>query len=116
MKENVLQRWDYLHLLANFKTKKRRNALVDAAKKDEIHAITEIVKNCLAGNVPLQQKCLNQMRRHKCNLRLLSRWNHPHLGKEENYTPNGRIVVSVNPSRCVNGRVSSRKSCQEKVK
>ena len=44
MKENVLQRWDYLQLLANSKTKKRHNALVDAATKDEIRAITEIVK------------------------------------------------------------------------
>ena len=98
MKENVLQRRDYLQLLANSKTKKRRNALVDAATKDEIHTITEIVKNCLAGNIPLQQKCLNQMRRHKRNLRLLSRRNHPIREKKKIIRQTGGLWSALIPA------------------
>ena len=52
-------------MLANSKNKKRRDSLVNIASADEIRAITEIVRNCLAGNFPLKKECLCKMKRHK---------------------------------------------------
>ena len=72
MKENVLKRKEYLNLLATSKNKKRGNSLVNLVTLEEIRAITEIVKNCLVGNVPLHGDCLSKMKRHRKKLRLIS--------------------------------------------
>ncbi len=71
--------------------------MVNAASADEIRAITEIVRNCLAGNVPLQTKCLTKMKRHKKKLRLLSQKRYPVREKKELIKQTGGIWASLIP-------------------
>ncbi len=71
--------------------------MVNAATADEIRAITEIVRNCLAGNVPLQRNCLTKMKRHKKKLRLLSERRYPVREKKELIKQTGGIWASLIP-------------------
>ena len=97
MKENVLKRKDYLNLLATSKNKKRRDSLVNLASPEEIRAITEIVKNCLVGNVPLHADCLSKMKRHRKKLRLISQRRYPVKRKKTLIKQTGGILSALIP-------------------
>ena len=97
MKENVLKRKDFLNLLATTKNRKRREGLVDLAMGDEIRAITEIVRNSLKGNVPLNADCLAKLKRHKMRFRLLSQKKYPVHEKRELIKQTGGTWASLIP-------------------
>ena len=97
MKDNVLKRQDYLNLLAKSKNKKRRHLLIDLADPSELKAITEIVKNCISGNVPLDTACIKKMRRHKNKLRLISKKRFPLKQKKELMKQTGGILPALIP-------------------
>lgn len=67
----ALQYRDYLSLLSKKNNRKRRNLLIDYAEKGEIIALQEIVQNLLFGNIPLNKKQKNKLKRHKLLLRKL---------------------------------------------
>ena len=52
--------------------RKRRNALVDQANKDQINAVSELVLNTLKGHVPISQATHRRLERHKNVLRKLA--------------------------------------------
>ena len=72
-KKLALKRKDFLTLLASAKTKKRRNALIDYADKDDILAICECITNALRGNIKLTPAKIKRLKRHKECLRVLSK-------------------------------------------
>lgn len=72
----AVQHIEYLTLLKkSANNKKKRQALLDYADKDELSAVTECVQNILAGNVPLSKEQLKKLRRHKRRMRELSQDN-----------------------------------------
>lgn len=98
MRENVLKRKDYLALLVKSKNnRKRRDKLVDLADNSEVKAISEIVANALAGNLPLHSDCLAKMRRHKKKLRLISQKNYPVKRKKALIKQTGGILPALIP-------------------
>lgn len=63
---------DYLSLLTKSKSPKRRNKLIDLAERAEINAVSECMKNILAGNVPLSKRQLGLLRQHRQSIRELA--------------------------------------------
>ena len=97
MKNNVLKRQDYLNLLAKSKNKKRRHILIDLADPSEMRALTEVVKNCINGRVPLDKTCVSKLRRHKKKLRLISQKRHPVKSKKSLLKQTGGILSAIIP-------------------
>lgn len=62
----------YLTLLSKCKQKNRRNKLIEAASSNEIRAISECIKNIVEGNVPIDNKQLQILKRYKQVLRSLA--------------------------------------------
>ena len=83
--------------MATSKNKKRRDSLVNLATPEEIRAITEIVKNCLVGNVPLHGDCLSRMKRHRKKLRLISQRRYPVKRKKTLIKQTGGILSALIP-------------------
>ena len=71
-RKSILKRKDYLSLLSKSKSKKRRDALIDLADKNEIQALAEIFLNTIRGNVPLTNAQLKRLEKYKKVLRKLS--------------------------------------------
>lgn len=97
MKDNVLKRKDFLSLLARSKNKKRRDKLVEIADSSEVKAISEIIANALAGNLPLHRDCVSKMRRHKKKLRLISKKRYPVKHKKDLIKQTGGILSAIIP-------------------
>ena len=78
----VVKRKDFLNLLAQSRTPKKRKLLVDWAGKNEIDAISELSLNTLNGNIKLNPKLFKKLQKHRNCLRLLaSRKNNIHKKK-----------------------------------
>lgn len=71
-KKSILERRDYLSLLARSRSKKRRNALIEIAETAEIRALAEILVNTLHGNLPLTEAQYKRIRKYKGVLRKLA--------------------------------------------
>lgn len=97
MKNNVLKRKDYLNLLASTKSKKKRDKLIEVASPSDISAISEIIANSLAGNVPLKSKHVSKMRRHRKKLRLISQKRYPVKRKKALIKQTGGILGAIIP-------------------
>lgn len=67
----VLQRKDFLTLLAKSKKPKQRKLLMEWAEKTDINAISECAFNVLRGNVPLTAKQRKKLGKFKRTLRTL---------------------------------------------
>jgi len=64
-KSEILKRKDFLNLLANSKSSKRRKALIALADSDELKSLVEIFLNALYGNLPIPKSLVKKMRRGK---------------------------------------------------
>lgn len=67
------QHQDYLNLVARTTNKTRRNKLIDAGSGSQIRAISECIHNIIFGNVPLQQREREALRKYKSVLFSLAR-------------------------------------------
>lgn len=67
----VLQRKDFLTLLAKSKKPKQRKLLMDWAEKADLRALSECTLNVLNGNVPLTPKQRKNLEKFKRSLRIL---------------------------------------------
>lgn len=65
-------RRDFLNLLAESKTPKKRKLLADWANKNDIDALSEISLNTLKGNVKLSPQMYKKLKRYKTALRTLA--------------------------------------------
>ena len=61
----------FLRLLAR-SSAKRRKALLSQVTRDELKSLCEICLNILKGNIPLDDKTYNKLKRHKSKLRTLA--------------------------------------------
>lgn len=68
----AVTRKDFLNLLAESKTPKRRRILTDWAQKPDMDALSEISLNTLKGNIKLSPKMFQKLKRHKKALRTLA--------------------------------------------
>ena len=59
--------------LVNEKNPIERNKLITKVKDCVIDAISEIAKNCLAGNIPLSEDNFNNLKKYQNILRLISK-------------------------------------------
>lgn len=66
------QHKEYLALLSKTKKVKQRNKFIEAADESQLSAVSECVKNLLAGNIEISGKELNNLRRYKTVLRKLA--------------------------------------------
>ena len=69
----AIKRRDYLTLLSNSKSKKRRDKLIDIADAKEMNAIAECVLNILKGNITIPKDKMRSIRQYKNDMRVLSR-------------------------------------------
>jgi len=70
---SILNCYDYLELIANENSNTQRSKLIKRAKNCVINAISEIVLNCLKGNIPLKNCHFNKLSKYKNFLRKLSK-------------------------------------------
>ena len=75
--------FNYLSLLNEQKSPKKRKTLIDFANKNQINAISECVYNVLNNNIKLKEKEIKKLKRHKIPLRLLADKKTSHLGKKK---------------------------------
>jgi hypothetical protein len=68
-KSTILQKRDFLRLLANANTPRRTRSLINIAEKNEIKSIIEMLLNILHGNVNIDRLTLARMRKCKTMLR-----------------------------------------------
>lgn len=68
----AIKRKDYLNLLAQSKTPKRRKLLANWATKRDIDAISEIALNTLNGNIKLSNPLYKKLYKDRSNLRSLA--------------------------------------------
>ena len=68
----TVSRRDYIHLLAQSKTPKRRKLLADWATKQDIDAISEIALNTLKGNIKSTPQLYKKLRKNRNILRSLA--------------------------------------------
>lgn len=68
-KSTILQKKDFLRLLANANTRKRTRNLISIAEKNEIKSIIEMLLNILHGNISVDKDTLRKMRKCKNLLR-----------------------------------------------
>jgi hypothetical protein len=68
----TVSRRDFLNLLAESRTAKRRKLLTDWASKKDVDAIGEISLNALKGNVKISPSLFKKLKRKKNVLRLLA--------------------------------------------
>lgn len=71
-KSTILQKRDFLRLLANANTPRRTRSLISIAEKNEIKSIIEMLTNILHGNVNIDRNTLGRMRKCKNTLRKLT--------------------------------------------
>jgi hypothetical protein len=62
-----------LHKISKYKNPKKRNRLILDAEKCVIDAISEIAKNCLAGNINLKTCDFKKLSKYKKTLRQISK-------------------------------------------
>ena len=65
-------RKDFLNLLAQSKTPKRRRLLIEWAGKNDLDALSEISLNTLKGNIKLNPSSYKKMQKYKKVLRTLA--------------------------------------------
>ena len=70
---HALKTKEFLTVLSNSKTKRRRDTLIDIATKSEILAILEIVLNLLQGHIRIPPKQLAKLKHHQNHLRQIIR-------------------------------------------
>ena len=63
---------EFLKLMAESKSPKRRKLLVDWASNKDIDAISEIALNTLNGNIKLTPNIYRKIKKHKKIIRLLA--------------------------------------------
>ena len=66
------QRREFLKLLAESKTPKRRKLLTNWASKHDIDAVSEISLNTLNGNIELTPKLFKKLKKYQNVLRVLA--------------------------------------------
>lgn len=70
---HALKRQDYLSLLANSKQARRRNSLIELATPSEIKAVAECILNVINKNIPIDEKTIKCLNKHKNVLRRLTK-------------------------------------------
>jgi len=70
---SILKCYDYLERIANENSSSQQSKLIKKAKTCAINAISEIVLNCLKGNIPLKNCDFNNLSKYKSLLRKLAK-------------------------------------------
>lgn len=73
LKSYAFKNRDFLSLLSKNKKKKQRNQLIDIANGSQIKSVTECVMNLLSGNIPLSKHQLSQLKKHRKQMRELTK-------------------------------------------
>ena len=68
----TIQCKEFLKLLSESKTPKRRKLLIDWASKKDIDALSEIALNTLKGNLKLSPNVFKKIQKHKRTIRLIA--------------------------------------------
>ena len=89
---------EYLSLFSKAAKKpSRRNKLVDVADSGEIRAVSECIQNILEGNVPVDHKVLQQMKKYKSLLRSLAQKCYPIKQKKRILKQKGGFIGALVP-------------------
>jgi hypothetical protein len=78
-------------------TAKDRKTFIKACSKDFIHCICECIKNLLKGNVPLNQRQLKTLSRHKQSLRRLALKNTSLVARKQILQKGGFLGAILQP-------------------
>ena len=82
MNSKTLQRKDFLKLLANSRSAKRRKHIIDSARPADIAAVSECALNLIKNNIPLSDKNYKKFYKCKHDIRSLAR-KHTSLRKKK---------------------------------
>ena len=84
----------FLHLLAR-SSARRRKALLSQVTKAELSSLCEICLNILQGNVPLDDKTYNRLKRHRQKIRTLADKSTPVAKKRQVVNQHGGFIGSL---------------------
>ena len=88
---------EFLKLMAESKSPKRRKLLVDWASNKDIDAISEIALNTLNGNIKLTPNIYRKIKKHKKIIRLLASTK-PKINQKKNHKTIWGIFTFPYPS------------------
>ena len=94
----ALKKRDFLTLLAQSKTPKRRALLAEWANKSEIDSLSEIVYNTLRGNIKLNKRLFKKLKRCKNHLRELANKKNSITKKRKIIKQNGGFLSVLIPT------------------
>lgn len=94
--DKVLSCVKELDSLSKAKSKEQRNSLLREAENCVIDAISEIAKNCLAGNIPLRKCDFIKLKKYKNILREISKKS-SNISRRKIIKQNGGILQLLIP-------------------
>lgn len=85
----------YLKLLAQTKTPRQRNKLIDSAPPHVIGTLSDCAHNVLRGNVKISKNQLSKLKRHKTELRHLSKRRGVSINKRRKILQKGGLLPAL---------------------
>lgn len=93
--KNILKKKEFLRLLSQSKTPKKRKLLVEWAGPSAIHLLSEIALNTLKGNIKLTPSLFKKIKKSRIVLRKLSNKKIPSSTKKNLIVQQGGGFLSI---------------------